>query len=55
MRVAREWQGRTYQVEAVDGAYVLDGVRYASLSQAARAITGVRWNGPRFFGLREAA
>ena len=52
--LAREWKGVTYQVEARDGAYVFEGQRYASLSKIARAITGSRWNGPRFFGLREA-
>ena len=51
-RIAREWQGRRYEVEVVEGGFVHDGVRYASLSQIARAITGTRWNGPRFFGLR---
>lgn len=55
VRLSREWQGRTYEVEAVDGGFVLNGTSYASLSEAARAITGVRWNGPRFFGLREKA
>ena len=34
-------------------AYLYQGETYASLSQIARLITGARWNGPRFFGLRE--
>jgi hypothetical protein len=55
VRLVREWKGRTYHVEVTDGAYVLEGVRYASLSQVARSITGVRWNGPRFFGLRKTS
>ena len=51
----RDWQGR--RIEVVVGA---DGFRwedrtYPSLSAIARAATGTRWNGPRFFGLREAA
>ncbi len=51
-RLAREWKGRRIEVEVSDGRYVCDGVAYSSLSQVARAVTGVRWNGPRFFGLR---
>ena len=51
-RIAREWQGRRYEVDVVEGGFVHGGVRYASLSQIARLITGTRWNGPRFFGLR---
>jgi hypothetical protein len=50
-RLVREWHGRTHTVEAVDGGFVWNGERYASLSRVARAITGARWSGPRFFGL----
>lgn len=49
----RTWEGR--QIEAVveaDG-FRFDGKLYISLSAVARAATGTRWNGPRFFGLRE--
>jgi len=54
-RITREWQGRRIEVvQAADG-YVWEGQSYASLSAVARAVTGVRWNGPRFFGLRRAA
>jgi len=53
VRLAREWQGRRYEVTAVPGGYAYEGKTYRSLSQVARAITGVRWNGPRFFGLRK--
>jgi hypothetical protein len=35
--------------------FACNGVTYASLSEVARAITGTRWNGPRFFGLRDKA
>jgi hypothetical protein len=53
--LAREWQGVRHEATALaDGGFVYDGVRYASLSQIARLITGSRWNGPRFFGLRGA-
>jgi hypothetical protein len=55
MRLEREWKGIKHTVEVVDGGFRWDGQIYASLSKAARAITGVKWNGPRFFGLRENA
>nr|WP_166179441.1 DUF2924 domain-containing protein [Altererythrobacter segetis] len=52
-RLTREWQGRRYQVEVTEEGFVHAGATYASLSAIARAITGTRWNGPRFFGLRQ--
>jgi len=42
-----------HQVEVRDGGFAWQGTTYRSLSEVARAITGTRWNGPRFFGLRE--
>ena len=51
-RLVREWNGRTYQVEVVDGAYIMDGKSWRSLSGIARHITGARWSGPRFFGVQ---
>lgn len=54
-RRQREWQGEHHQIEVVEGGYVWNGRTCKSLSQVARLITGVRWNGPRFFGLREGA
>ena len=50
-RLVREWNGRTHVVEVVDGGFIWDGERHRSLSAIARAITGARWSGPRFFGL----
>ena len=47
----REWNGRTYQVEATKEGYVLDGTTYRSLSAIAKKITGAHWSGLRFFGL----
>ena len=38
-------------VEVIDRGFVWNGKRYGSLSAVARAITGARWSGPRFFGL----
>jgi hypothetical protein len=48
----KDWEGVRHRVEVVDGGFVWCGSRYGSLSAIARAITGVRWSGPRFFGLR---
>lgn len=52
-RLAREYAGRRHEVVMVEGGVVYDGNRYGSLSEVARLITGQRWNGPRFFGLRQ--
>lgn len=49
----REWQGKTYEVEVVADGFRWNGENHGSLSAAATAITGTRWNGPRFFGLRK--
>ena len=50
--LVREWNGRTYQVEVGESGYVMDGRTWRSLSAIARHITGARWSGPRFFGVR---
>jgi hypothetical protein len=52
-RLLREWQGRTHTVIVLDDGFDYEGERYASLTQIARRITGARWSGPRFFGLRK--
>lgn len=52
-RLIREWNGVTHVVDVVEGGFVWKGQRYASLSPIARAITGARWSGPRFFGLKK--
>jgi hypothetical protein len=49
----RSWKGRTWTVMATDRGYECEGKTYRSLSAIARMITGTRWNGPRFFGMRE--
>lgn len=51
-RLIREWNGSTYTVDVTEDGFVYDGVRYRSLSAIARTITGARWSGPRFFGLK---
>ncbi len=51
-RLYRSWQGVTQEVLVLEGRYSWRDKSYASLSEVARAITGTRWSGPRFFGLR---
>lgn len=48
----RDWQGTTHEVRVLNGGAVYKGKRYRSLSEVARLITGARWSGPLFFGLR---
>ena len=50
-RLIRDWNGSTHTVDVVEDGYIWNGARYRSLSAIARAITGARWSGPRFFGL----
>lgn len=54
-RLTRQWQGRTHEVIVEAGGFQWQGRSYRSLSAVASAIAGTRWNGPRFFGLREAS
>ena len=51
-RLIREWQGVGHTATVLDDGFEYQGRRYKSLSAIARAITGTRWNGPAFFGLR---
>jgi hypothetical protein len=50
-RLVREWRGRTHVVTATQDGFAYAGKAYPSLTGIARAITGARWSGPRFFGL----
>jgi hypothetical protein len=50
-RLIREWNGSTHTVDVTGDGYLWNDTRYGSLSAIARAITGARWSGPRFFGL----
>jgi hypothetical protein len=50
--IVREWRGTSHQVVVLSDGFQWNGETYASLSEIARLITGTRWNGPRFFGLR---
>ena len=51
--LVREWDGTLQRVMVLADGFAWNGTKYKSLSQVARAITGTRWNGPRFFGLRD--
>ena len=51
-RLIREYQGIEHCVTVLQDGYEWQGRPYKSLSAVARAITGTRWNGPRFFGLK---
>jgi len=48
----REWHGTTQRVTVLESGYEYHGQRFNSLSEIARRITGSRWSGPLFFGLR---
>ena len=50
----REWRGRIVRVLVEEDGFRHEGRLFKSLSAAATAIAGTRWNGPRFFGLRSA-
>lgn len=52
-RMVRQWQGRVYEVVTVESGFMYDGQRFRSLSEIARMITGTRWSGPAFFGLKK--
>src|SRR5262245_61066425 len=53
--LTREWNGQCHRVMVADAGFVWNGKAYDSLSRIAFAITGSKWNGPRFFGLRDKA
>lgn len=54
-RLLRAWNGTTHVIDVLPDGYLWNGTRHRSLSAIARAITGARWSGPRFFGLVAAA
>ena len=51
--LGREWNGRMHRIAVLGEGFAWNGITYTSLSKIALAITGTRWNGPRFFGLRD--
>ena len=53
--LVRDWGGVTHQAKVLEDGILFRGKRYKSLSEIARVITGSRWSGPLFFGLKSAA
>lgn len=53
-RLIRSWRGVRHEVMVVEKGFAYRGAVYRSLSEIARLITGARWSGPRFFGLKES-
>src|ERR1039458_4250707 len=51
-RLVREWRDQVHLVNVEDNGYEYHGARYQSLSEIARLITGTRWSGPLFFGIK---
>jgi hypothetical protein len=52
--LVRTWKSKTYRVTVLAEGFSHGGKTFSSLSEIAFAITGTKWNGPRFFGLRSA-
>src|SRR6185437_1296797 len=52
--MVRQWKKDIHRVIVLENGFAYEGRNYESLSQIARLITGTRWNGPRFFGLRSS-
>jgi hypothetical protein len=51
-RLVRQWGDRVHLVNVGTNGYEYQGARYRSLSEIARLITGTRWSGPLFFGIK---
>ena len=51
--LVREWDRRSHRVIVMADGFAWNGQTYDSLSKLAFAITGTKWSGPRFFGLRD--
>lgn len=49
----KEWRGYRHEVRVLEDGYSYLGERFASLSEVAKRITGTKWNGLVFFGLKE--
>jgi hypothetical protein len=50
--LVRQWKGKSHHVLVLADGFAYDGKTFGNLSEIAVLITGTRWNGPRFFGLR---
>ena len=53
--LVRDWGGVTHQAKVLEDGILFRGKRFKSMSEVARVITGSRWSGPLFFGLKSAA
>jgi hypothetical protein len=53
--LVRRWKGKSYRIAVTADGFAYDGKTFSNLSEIASAITGTRWNGPRFFGLRSVS
>src|SRR5882724_8369385 len=53
--LVRDWGGVAHQAKVLEDGILFRSKRYKSLSEVARVITGSRWSGPLFFGLKSAA
>jgi hypothetical protein len=53
--LVRDWGGVTHQAKVLEDGILFRSKRYKSLSEIARVITGSRWSGPLFFGLKSVA
>ena len=53
--LVREYEGELHHANVVADGFEYRGLPFKSLSAVARKITGTRWNGPRFFGLRKTS
>lgn len=51
-QIIRQWHGETHEVVVIESGYQYRQASYTSLSEIARKITGTRWSGPAFFGLK---
>lgn len=51
--LTREWGGKTHRVMVLENGFAWGGQNYRSLSEVATRISGTRWSGPRFFGLKQ--
>ena len=51
--LVREWDRQSQRVMVMSDGFAWNGQTYDSLSKVAFAITGTKWNGPRFFGFRD--
>lgn len=51
-QLIRKWRGKTYRVEVSDNGFIYNDQTYTSLSKIATLITGTKWNGLKFFGVK---